>query len=104
MTRILLTGAAGFIGSQLAERLLERGDAVIGVDNFDPFYPRLVKERNLERSRGFPGFAFHELDILETAALAPLCTPDTVVVHLAAKAGVRPPLRDAPILMTSCRV
>jgi UDP-glucuronate 4-epimerase len=94
MARILLTGAAGFIGSQLAERLLERGDAVIGVDNFDPFYPRSVKERNLERACGLPGFSFHELDVLEAEQFASLCTPDTVVVHLAAKAGVRPSLQD----------
>ena len=51
MTRVLLTGAAGFIGSHLAEALLARGDQVTGVDNFDPFYPRAVKERNLAAAR-----------------------------------------------------
>jgi nucleoside-diphosphate-sugar epimerase len=94
MTRVLLTGAAGFIGSHLAERLLARGDEVIGVDNFDPFYPREVKERNLEGARRQAGFTFHQADILDTAALAGLLTAGTVVVHLAAKAGVRPSLRD----------
>lgn len=92
--RVLLTGAAGFIGSHLAEGLLARGDTVIGVDNFDPFYARAVKERNLERARSFPEFGFHDVNILDAAALAPLCTPETVVVHLAAKAGVRPSLQD----------
>ena len=94
MTRVLLTGAAGFIGSHVTERLLARGDMVIGVDNFDPFYPRQVKERNLEVARRQAGFSFHEADLLDTAALARLLTPDTVVVHLAAKAGVRPSLQD----------
>ena len=94
MTRILLTGAAGFIGSHVAEALLARGDEVIGLDNFDPFYPREVKERNLSGLWDRAGFAFHEGDILDTGLAQSLLTPETVVVHLAAKAGVRPSLRD----------
>ena len=47
MTRVLVTGAAGFIGSHLVEALVRQGDEVIGIDNFDPFYPRRMKERNL---------------------------------------------------------
>src|SRR5260370_10012522 len=49
--RVLVTGAAGFIGSHVAEALLARGDEVVGLDNFDPFYDRVVKERNLEPLR-----------------------------------------------------
>jgi len=94
MTRVLVTGAAGFIGSHLTERLLARGDEVVGVDNFDPFYPRAHKERNLEAARQLPGFTFVEQDVSEAKALRPLLTPETVVVHLAAKAGVRPSLSD----------
>ncbi len=94
MTRVLVTGAAGFIGSHLAERLAARGDEVVGVDNFDPFYPRGVKEANLAALRRRTGFTFHELDILETEALIRLVDAGTVVVHLAAKAGVRPSLAD----------
>lgn len=95
MARILLTGAAGFIGSHVAERLVARGDTVIGVDNFDPFYARAVKERNLAGLRAAAAFSFHEFDLADPAApLAGLLTADTVVVHLAAKAGVRPSLRD----------
>jgi len=94
MTRVLVTGAAGFIGSHLVEALLARGDAVTGVDSFDPFYPRAVKEANLATARRHPGFALHELDVLDHAALAPLLDAGTVVVHLAAKAGVRPSLAD----------
>lgn len=94
MTRVLLTGAAGFIGSHLAERLTGRGDEVVGVDNFDPFYARGVKEANLAVVRRRPGFTFHELDILDGAAILRLLDPDTVILHLAAKAGVRPSLAD----------
>jgi UDP-glucuronate 4-epimerase len=93
MTRVLLTGAAGFIGSHLAERLLARGDEVIGVDNFDPFYDRSIKQQNLEAALASPRFALHELDIV-TGNLAALLDPATVIVHLAGKAGVRPSLAD----------
>jgi UDP-glucuronate 4-epimerase len=94
VTRILVTGAAGFIGSHLVEALARRGDEVIGVDNFDPFYARSMKERNLAEAGALPGFSFRELDVLDADALEALLTPDTVVVHLAAKAGVRPSLAD----------
>ncbi len=94
MTRVLVTGAAGFIGSHLVEALSRQGDEVIGIDNFDPFYPRAMKERNLAEMGNLPGFTFHELDLLDAAALQSHLTPDTVVAHLAAKAGVRPSLAD----------
>ena len=94
MTRVLVTGAAGFIGSHLVEALARQGDEVIGIDNFDPFYSRAIKERNLAEMGALPGFAFHELDLLDAAALQSILTPDTVVAHLAAKAGVRPSLAD----------
>ena len=94
MTRVLVTGAAGFIGSHVVEALSRQGDEVIGIDNFDPFYPRAMKERNLAEMGKLPGFTFHELDLLDAAALQRHLTPDTVVAHLAAKAGVRPSLAD----------
>jgi UDP-glucuronate 4-epimerase len=94
VTRVLLTGAAGFIGSHVAAALVTRGDDVIGIDNFDPFYARSMKERNLRELRDRPGFVFHELDMLDVDGVARLLTPDTVILHLAAKAGVRPSIAD----------
>jgi UDP-glucuronate 4-epimerase len=94
VTRLLVTGAAGFIGSHLIEALAAQGDELIGVDNFDPFYPRAMKERNLAEMGRVAKFSFQEQDILDVAALRERLTPDTVIVHLAAKAGVRPSLAD----------
>ncbi|MGH7644612.1 MAG: NAD-dependent epimerase/dehydratase family protein, partial [Gemmatimonadales bacterium] len=89
--RVLVTGAAGFIGSHLCEALVARGDHVTGVDNFDPFYPRAVKERNLEALRGHARFRLCEADVRRDAL--PLAGADAVI-HLAAMAGVRPSLED----------
>lgn len=87
--RVLLTGAAGFIGSHVAEALLARGDEVHGLDNFDPFYARGVKESNLDPLSVHDGFAFTEGDIRDRGVLADLPEVDAVI-HLAALAGVRP--------------
>jgi UDP-glucuronate 4-epimerase len=90
---VLLTGAAGFIGSHLAERLCGRGDRVTGFDNFDPFYPREVKERNLAGLAERKGFSLVEGDLTDPhdvdQAFAIAGRVDAVV-HLAALAGVRP--------------
>ncbi|MFZ5624881.1 MAG: NAD-dependent epimerase/dehydratase family protein [Gemmatimonadota bacterium] len=94
MTRLLVTGAAGFIGSHLAEALVARGDEVEGIDNFDPFYPRAVKERNLHALRASGRFRLHDANILDTGVVARAAEGCEVLVHLAAKAGVRPSIQD----------
>src|SRR6266496_2631792 len=91
MARYLVTGAAGFIGSHLSEALIARGSQVTGVDNFDAFYAREVKERNLAGLRKLPGFRFVEADVARDPV--PLDGVDAVI-HLAAKPGVRPSLED----------
>ncbi len=98
---IIVTGAAGFIGSHLCERLLAMGRRVVGVDNFDPFYDPAIKRTNIaeirrsaERLRA--SFELVEFDLAETAptrALFERVKPEGVI-HLAAKAGVRPSIAD----------
>ena len=87
--RGLVTGAAGFIGSHLCERLLADGHQVTGIDAFTDYYPRAQKERNLAGPRSTPGFQFIEADLLQ-ARLAPLIDQVDTVFHLAAQPGVRP--------------
>jgi UDP-glucuronate 4-epimerase len=94
--RILLTGAAGFIGSHVAERLLEDGLEVLAVDNFDPFYDPEEKRRNVASSLDRAGYTLVEADCADLDAVrGALESHDfDVVVHLAAKAGVRPSIAD----------
>ncbi len=132
MARALITGAAGFIGSHLAERLISRSWEVVGVDNFDPYYDRAAKERNLAAlktsSGGAPSAGRHRADDLDAVNLAEPSSPGRfhfvegdirdpelarsiarvsderggasaarsfdVLVHLAARAGVRPSVED----------
>jgi nucleoside-diphosphate-sugar epimerase len=84
----LVTGAAGFIGSTLSERLLGQGARVTGIDCFTDYYPRPVKERNLQGPRASDRFTFVEAALQETD-LGPLLEGVTHVFHLAAQAGVR---------------
>lgn len=88
---ILVTGVAGFVGRAVAERLLARGEAVVGVDNFNAYYDPALKEARVATLAGEAGFALHRLDIAETDAMAALVRESGVrrVVHLAAQAGVR---------------
>ena len=101
--RILVTGAAGFIGSHSCEALLAQGWEVVGLDNFDPFYDRAIKEQSLESLRRHPRFSFVEGDIRDGAVVARCLQGTDAVVHLAARAGVRPSLED-PGLYASVNV
>jgi UDP-glucuronate 4-epimerase len=93
---VFVTGAAGFIGSHVADALLSRGDRVFGLDNFDPFYDRVLKEDNLSGLRKSAEFSFLEADIRDSAALDHWGegVRADALIHLAAKAGVRPSLAD----------
>ena len=95
MRNYLITGAAGFIGSHLTEALIKRGDSVTGIDNFDPFYPKANKLKNIESSLDHPNFTFIETDIRDTDSLKMLFEQNRfdAVIHLAAKAGVRNSLK-----------
>jgi len=92
---ILITGAAGFIGAAVAERLLQRGERVLGLDNLNPYYSPALKRTRLERLQGMTGaeqrFAFVQKDLEDGAAMAALFARERprAVVHLAAQAGVR---------------
>ena len=89
--KILLTGAAGFIGFHTALRLLERGDEVIGVDNVNAYYDVRLKEARLEILRRHPGFQFLRLDLADRAGVPAAFATHRPrrVIHLAAQAGVR---------------
>ena len=90
--RILVTGAAGFVGSTLVERLLAEGRAVVGLDSFDPFYPEPLKRENLAEASRSSRFRLEVGDIRDSAAVARALDGVDAVVHLAALAGVRPSL------------
>jgi nucleoside-diphosphate-sugar epimerase len=87
--RVVVTGAAGFIGSHLCERLLALGHKVVGVDSFTDYYERSRKEQNLAGLKGHPDFSFEELDLVD-ANLRPVLRGARVVYHLAGQPGVRP--------------
>lgn len=93
---ILVTGAAGFIGSHLSEKLLDEGHRVVGFDNFDPFYKREIKEENIKYALSHDSFKLVEGDIRNFEDLSKISEDHDfeVVVHLAAKAGVRPSIED----------
>jgi UDP-glucuronate 4-epimerase len=95
---VLVTGAAGFIGFHTSLRLLERGEAVMGVDNLNPYYDPRLKQARLEQLRGHKRFTFAHADIADRAAMARVAeaNPDvTDYINLAAQAGVRHSL-EAP--------
>ena len=89
--RILVTGAAGFIGMHTAGALIDRGDEVVGVDNFDPYYDVALKEARLGRLARRAGFAFERLDLADGEAVSRLFRDGAFdgAVHLAAQPGVR---------------
>ena len=93
---ILVTGAAGFIGFHVAQRLCAEGDEVVGIDNLNAYYDPSLKEARLARLNGLQGFSFRKLDIVDYGGLETVFRdyPITTVCHLAAQAGVRYSLTD----------
>jgi UDP-glucuronate 4-epimerase len=93
---VLVTGAAGFIGSQLSKRLLDNGINVVGLDNLNPYYSVKLKEDRLAQLEGHPRFTFARLDLAERAGMERLFAANRfdVVVNLAAQAGVRYSLKN----------
>ncbi len=103
MSSILVTGAAGFIGYHVAQRLLGRGDDVVGIDNLNDYYDVCLKEARLAQLRVNPGFQFVKLDLADRAGMERLFAefePDRVV-HLAAQAGVRYSLTNPHVYINS---
>lgn len=96
---ILVTGAAGFIGSNLTDRLLDKNEKVIAVDDFNDFYDPKIKEENLRQAVKNPNFKLYRGDIRDKALIDKIFKENTVdvVCHIAARAGVRPSLQD-PVL------
>jgi UDP-glucuronate 4-epimerase len=105
MTRILVTGAAGFIGFHVSRRLLARSDEVIGLDNLNNYYDVRLKHARLNQLEGQKGFSFRQIDLGDRGAMARMFAEDHLqkVVHLAAQAGVRYSLTN-PHAYIDCNV
>ena len=102
--KALVTGAAGFIGSHLSERLLGNGWNVVGIDNFDDFYDPVIKRANLGKCLENKNFRLVEADIRDNAAMDKAVGDGVeTIVHLAAKAGVRPSIEE-PLLYADVNV
>jgi UDP-glucuronate 4-epimerase len=87
MSKIVVTGAAGFVGSHLSKKLVAQGHQVVGLDGFIPYYPRPLKEANLQGLVGHANFTFHEVDF-RTDKLQPYFDGVDTIFHLAAQAGL----------------
>jgi UDP-glucuronate 4-epimerase len=96
LRKVLVTGGAGFIGSHLVDRLVERGDDVTVIDNFDPLYAPESKRRNVAPHAGKANYRLYEADIRDMERLRDMLKGQgfDVICHLAAKAGVRPSIKD----------
>jgi UDP-glucuronate 4-epimerase len=102
--KAIVTGAAGFIGSHLCERLLKENCEVVGIDNFDNFYDPKIKRSNIKACLQNKRFRLVEADIRDAAAMNKIAAESAdVIVHLAAKAGVRPSIAQ-PALYTDVNV
>ncbi|MFO1267886.1 MAG: SDR family NAD(P)-dependent oxidoreductase [Rubrivivax sp.] len=101
--KILITGAAGFIGSHAAQRLLARGDEVVGLDNLNDYYDVQLKQARLAKLQPHPRFRFARLDVADRPGMEALFAAEKFdrVIHLAAQAGVRYSLQNFLLRMST---
>ncbi|MCC6210587.1 MAG: NAD-dependent epimerase/dehydratase family protein [Burkholderiales bacterium] len=101
--KLLVTGAAGFIGMHSCKRLLEAGHEVLGIDDLNAYYDPALKQARLEQLRPLPGFAFRKLDVADEAAMSALFAGSRfdAVLHLAAQVGVRYSLENPMAYVSS---
>ena len=94
MSSIVITGVGGFIGSHLGEKLVNDGHQVVGIDNFDPFYSKTIKQNNLINLTKNKNFQFYQIDTRTEDFMLALSNLDVdIIIHLSARAGVRPSLQ-----------
>jgi UDP-glucuronate 4-epimerase len=92
--KVLVTGCAGFIGSHVSEKLINEGHLVVGIDNFDPFYGRNIKEANMKSFINHHKFSFFNIKLPDESLKLILTNHEIdVIIHLAARAGVRPSMK-----------
>lgn len=103
MSKILVTGCAGFIASETAHQLLQRGDEVIGIDNLNDYYPVVLKEHRLDALKKLKNFTFYKGDIEDTQFLSSVFSKHNFksVLNLAARAGVRYSMEHPEVYMTT---
>jgi len=101
--KVLVTGAAGFIGSFVATKLLQRGDEVVGLDNLNDYYDVNLKRARLEKLRAYDNFSFEKLDLADRSGMEQLFRREGLqrVVHLAAQAGVRYSIENPHVYVDS---
>jgi UDP-glucuronate 4-epimerase len=101
--RVLVTGAAGFIGFHVSQKLLARGDEVVGLDNLNDYYDPKLKEARLSKLRSTSGFSFHKADLADRASVEKIFRDEKIerVVHLGAQAGVRYSIQNPHVYIDS---
>ena len=103
MSTILVTGAAGFIASRVARKLLENGESIVGVDNINDYYDKKLKHHRLNELKEFPNFTFYKTDIENMEALSDVFLKHKIdmIINLAARAGVRYSIKNPHVYLAT---